>query len=196
MPVRLVEVHPALVHFPLALLPVAIGSDLAGRVTGRRDLYTVGRLCIAGAAASAALAGLFGFIAQEEVNAEGEAREVLQTHRTLNVLALGAMTALAISRAAMRRPSPGYLLAGIVTMAGVAYSAYLGGRLVYALGVGVEKADGLYGEPPELTTEDAGRAVSTAARDLGRGVLHTLREIAQGEIAPALGRRSNGQRHG
>ena len=34
MPRRLQELHPALVHFPVTLLPVAIGADVIGRIAG------------------------------------------------------------------------------------------------------------------------------------------------------------------
>lgn len=186
MAMRLSEVHPSLVHFPIALLPVAIAADAVGSATRNRELLAVGKWAMIGAAASAALAGVFGFIAQEEVNLDGESREVLQTHRTLNIGALGVMTTLALLRAAKRRPSTGYLLAGLGLFAGVTYSAYLGGKLVYAHGVAVEKAGGLYGEAPELTVGNAGHAASKAVSDLGRGVWHTARDMAKGEIAPSL----------
>src|SRR5205085_2791709 len=43
MAIKLHEVHPALVHLPLTLFPIAIGADLVGRVTGNDALMTVGR---------------------------------------------------------------------------------------------------------------------------------------------------------
>jgi len=33
MPVRLHEVHPAIVHFPIAVLPLAIDADPVGQLT-------------------------------------------------------------------------------------------------------------------------------------------------------------------
>ncbi len=188
MAMRLVEVHPAVVHFPIALLPVAIAADAAGEGTGNRDLLAVGKLGIVAATVSAAIAGVFGFIAQEEVNAEGEARAILQTHRTLNVLALGAMTALAFARAGRKRPGLGYLLGGLATMGLVTYSAYLGGKLVYDHGAGVAKADGIYGDAPELTARNAGHAAKAAVTHLGHGVKNAAIEMAKGRIVPALGR--------
>lgn len=185
MAIRLSEVHPALVHFPIALLPVAIGADALGLVTKNRELYPVGRIGIMLAAASAAVAGVFGFIAQEEVDIDDETRPILQTHRTLNIAALGVVTALAIRRAAQKRPGAGYLLAGLAAIATVGVSAYLGGKLVYAHGVAVEKAGGLYGADPNVLPPDR-RAPAAAVKDLASGVAHTIRDMARGEIVPAL----------
>lgn len=195
MPMRLPEVHPAVVHFPIALLPASIAADAIGVARRDRELLAFGKWAIVAAAASAAVAGVFGLIAQEEVNVEGDARDVLVTHRTLNVAALGVMTALAVARVATRRPKLGYLLAGLGAIGAVTYSAYLGGKLVYLHGAGVEKAGGLYGEAPELTGRNAGHAVAVAARHLGQGLVHTARDVARGELAPTLtSKRSNGHR--
>src|SRR4051812_31142479 len=124
---RLVEVHPSLVHFPIALLPVAVGADAIGYATGNRELLRAGKLGMIAAASAAALAGTFGFIAQEEVDLDDRGRRVLQTHRTMNILALGAMTAMAIVRARRKKPGLGYLIAGLATLGAMTYSAYLGG---------------------------------------------------------------------
>ena len=42
MTMRIHELHPTLVHFPLALFPVALLSDIAGRLTGHRGLMKLG----------------------------------------------------------------------------------------------------------------------------------------------------------
>lgn len=194
MSMRLAEVHPSLVHFPIALLPIALGADAVASVTNSRELRSVGKFCIAGAAVSAAIAGVFGFIAQEEVNVEGESLRVLQTHRTLNIGALAAMTGLAIVRAGTKRPGLGYLLGGLATLVGVGYSAYLGGQLVYSHGAGVAKAGGL-GDSPDLLSHPI-RAARATVRDAAKGVANTAKEMARGHVAPTLGldRKSDGQR--
>ncbi len=186
MAMRLTELHPALVHFPIALLPVAVGADAVGNLTRNRELYSVGRIGIRLAAASAAIAGVFGFIAQEEANIEEASQPILQTHRTLNIAALGVVTALAIKRAAMKRPTVGYLLAGLGAIAAVSVSAYYGGKLVYTHGVAVEKADGIYGSDPALVPKNAAKAAAAAAKDLASGVAHTARDMAKGKLVPAL----------
>ncbi len=186
MPMRLAEVHPSVVHFPIALLPVAIGADAIGLATRSRDLLGAGKLGIVAATVGAAVAGVFGFIAQEEVNLEGSAPDVLVTHRTLNVMALGAMTAMATWRVTRKRPTLGYLLGGAALLGAVSYSAYLGGKLVYDHGAGVSKAHGLYGESPELLPGNGLHAARTAIEHLGRGLAGAAKDLAKGRVAPAL----------
>ena len=188
MAIKLHEVHPSLVHFPIALYPFALAADLAGRISGNRDLMATGRVSMTGAAVTTAAAGVFGFIAQEEVKA-GEARDLLVTHRTLNVGFLGLVTAMAALRAKTERPTWAYISAGLIGFAGLLYSSYLGGKMVYAHGVGVERAGGVAeGESPELLPAQAGRVIGHTVRDTVMGVAHTVQDAAHGEIAPKLRR--------
>jgi uncharacterized membrane protein len=188
MTLRLQEVHPSLVHFPIALFPVSIGTDAVGRATGNRGLLETARHTIELAAVGAALAGLSGLVAQEEVKVEGETMDMLITHRNLNIVATIVMGALAIWRSRRYRPSLGYLGIGLAGVGTLAYSAYLGGSLVYKHGVGVERAGGQYREnPPELG--EAGENATfakDAAVDLIHGVKHLGKETAEGRIVPSL----------
>src|SRR5690625_7478094 len=99
---------------------------------------------MAASAITGALAGLAGLIAQEEVNVSGKTMDMLITHRNLNLIGVGAVTALAIRRAREKEPSVPYLIAGGLALATIAYSSYIGGALVYRHGVGVEPAGGLW----------------------------------------------------
>lgn len=192
MAMRLQEIHPALVHYPLAFLPLAIGADLLGRTTGNRSLKDMGRMGMALAAGSAALAAVAGLAAQEEVDVEegSEAYEMLVTHRTLNVGLVAVGTSMAVWRWREREASPGYLALGLAALGVVGYSAYLGGKMVYEHGLGVEAADGIYEEEhpvPEITRETAGQALRYAARDVAAGARHAVQQTRGGEIAPRLG---------
>ncbi|MFN7696563.1 MAG: DUF2231 domain-containing protein [Deltaproteobacteria bacterium] len=184
MAIRIEELHPSLVHFPIALLPVAVGADAIALVTGSRDLRAVGRLGIVLAAAGAGIAGITGLIAQEEVELDEASRPILQTHRTLNVAALGVVTAMAIARVAMTRPSIGYLAAGLAAFSTVAFSAYLGSKLVYDHGVAVEDAGGTKAAPTVVPPRAS--PLARVARDLANGVAHAARDMAQGVLVPAL----------
>ncbi len=186
MTMRLHEVHPSVVHFPITLFPVSLGMDLAGRVSDDEHLLEAARLGMIGAATSAALAGIFGFIAQEEIVA-GEAHDVLVTHRTMNIGFLALASTMAVLRLRRERPTWSYLAAGIIGTAGLLYGAYLGGKMVYTHGVGVEKAAGLdYDEAPELLPSQAGRVARTSLRHAAKGVWHTVQDMTGGEIVPAL----------
>lgn len=194
MPMKLHEVHPALVHFPLTLLPLSVGADLLGRLTGSERLLEMGRRMMPVAAASGLVAGAAGLMAQTEVEAEGKALDMLKTHRTLNlglVAMAGAMTAY---RSRTEKPGIGYLAVGLAGLAALTYSAYLGGAMVYHDGVGVEAADGLRKEPavPELSHKQAKRALRTAATDVAKGIQLTVEESAKGDLVPVL---TDGKRH-
>lgn len=172
MAVRLREIHPAVVHAPIALLPLAIAADVLGRLTHRRSLREAGRHLMPIAAASAAAAALTGLVAQHEVQADGPARDMLVTHRNLNLTVVGLATALAAWRWRSRRPSPAYLALGLAGVGLVGYSAFLGTKMVYAHGVGVDAAGGI--RPTGRSGSERGNAaaVRTAAGDMLRGLTH------------------------
>jgi uncharacterized membrane protein len=191
MTVRLQELHPALVHLPIALLPVAIGADLVGRMSGNQSLMETGRRAMTLAAAGAIVSVTTGMIAQEEVNAKGDAHDLLITHRNLNIAATVVATLMAHWRSAHARPSVAYLALGAASVAVVAYTANLGGQLVYHQGVGVEPAHGQYrADAPELRPGELRRFVTDAVTDLVHGVEHLTQETAQGKLVPSLNRQA------
>ena len=187
MAVRLQEVHPSIVHFPIAAIPIAVGADLLGRVTGNEALMETGRMLMPVAAASAAISAATGLIAQEEVKAEGRAHDLLVTHRNLNLSLTALTTALATWRWTRDRATPGYLALALAGIGAMGYSAYLGGKMVYEHGVGVKPADGVRdGDSPELTPSQAGEVVRRVVDDVERGIPHVVDDLRRGEIAPAL----------
>jgi uncharacterized membrane protein len=187
MPMRVQEVHPAIAHFPVALLQTAVAADLIGRLTDNQSLMDMGRHLMPVAAASVAATGVAGFAAQEAVRTRDVSHDLLITHRTLNIGLLALSLALAGVRARRQRPSVGYLLAGLAGAALVTYSGYLGGRMVYGHAVGVEAADGIELErAPEMPDEGLGKAAQVSAENIGQAVKHTALDMAEGQIAPAL----------
>ena len=189
MAVRLQEVHPSVVHFPIALLPVAVGADLLGRVTGSARLSELGRMLMPVAAAGAAVSAATGLIAQEEVVAEGVAEEILVTHRNLNLSLVTLSAALAAWRWGRKRPGPGYLAVALAGIGAMSYSAYLGGKMVYEHGVGVKPADGLRdGDSAELLPSRAGEIARRVGMDLERGVARAVDGLVHGDPIPAIGR--------
>lgn len=170
-----------------ALLPLAVGADRLGRATGNQALLSFGQKAICVAAAGALGAVASGLIAGEEVNVEGESREMLITHRNLNIFATLAATGMAIWRAAHRRPGAVYLGVGAAGIGIVAHTAYLGGKLVYDTGVGVEPAQGVYlADAPALRTSQVRAFVKTAATDLVHGVQHMAQDVGKGQVVPTL----------
>ena len=175
MSIRLNEIHPSVVHFPLTLLPLAVLADALGKLTGRQRLNDMGRALMPIGAASAALAGGAGLLAQGTANATGEAKNMLMKHRTINMGLVGLMGTLAFKRRKMEQPSAGYLLAGLGGLALMSYTAYLGGRMVYEHGVGVKPAGGLRSERvPELHLDN----IKLVANESARHITQAAREVA------------------
>jgi len=187
MAVRLHEVHPAIVHFPIALLPAAIGADLLGRLTGNEGLREAGRKLMPIAAASAAISAITGLVAQEEVVADGRAHDVLVTHRNINLGMVGVSAALAAWRWRSEKPSASYLALGLAGLGAVTYSAYLGSKMVYEYGVGVDAAHGIRpGRGAELVPGQLTDAARDAVEDVERGVPRVVDDLRRGEIAPVV----------
>lgn len=195
MAYRLHEVHPSLVHYPLTFLPVSIGADLLGKLTGNDTLKEIGRYSMTAGAVSALFAGLAGLVAQEEVELESEeAHGMLTSHRNLN-LGLMAGSALLAFQRNKSEPGAGYLAAGIGSLAGLMWSAYLGGKLVYKHGAGVERAGGvLEGESPEFRRGQTAELFRKTGRHLKSGSAHTVEHLKEGEIAPVMRERQDGSR--
>src|SRR5690625_995241 len=188
---RLHEIHPIAVHLPIAMLPVAIGADLAGSVSDDEALLSFGQKAIAIAAVGAGFSVLTGLIAGEEVNVEGRPRDMLMTHRNLNLAAASVAMGMAIWRANRSRPSTSYLGLGLIGTALLGYTGYLGGKIVYEAGAGVTAAEGVYREDaPGFRAGEVRAAFADSATDLVHGVQHMAEEIADGKIIPAVTNRA------
>ncbi|HEY0877488.1 MAG TPA: DUF2231 domain-containing protein [Zeimonas sp.] len=186
MAIRLEEMHPTLVHLPIAVLPLAVAADWLGAIRDDDSLREVGRTAIRVAAAGAVAAAGTGLIAGEEVN-EGEAREILMTHRNLNAAVTVTTLGMASWRGRTARPGALYLATGFAAVGLLGYTAYLGGKMVYANGVGVKPAGGVY--RPGAPTMRAGQLrafVAAALVDLFHGVRHMVQEVSSGKLVPYL----------
>jgi uncharacterized membrane protein len=187
MPIGLQEMHPAVVHFPIAFLPLSLGADALGRLTGDYALLEMGRRTMPLAAAGAVTAAAFGLIAQQAVHAEGQAHDLLVTHRTLNAGVVGVTLAMAAGRMRRSRPGLGYLAVGLAALGAMGYSAYVGGRMAYEHGVGVKPAGGLNeARGPEVGLGNLRESAAIAADNLAHGAAGAARESASGDLAPVL----------
>jgi uncharacterized membrane protein len=187
MAIRLQEMHPALVHLPIALLPLAVGADVIGSLTDNESVLSFGPKAICIAAAGAVASAVTGLIAGEEVNVEGASQDMLITHRNLNFIATVVASSMALWRLNHRKPSAAYLGVGAAGVGVLAYTAYLGGKLVYGVGVGVEPAHGVYrSDAPALKSGQVGSFVKTAGTDLVHGVQHMVQEVAKGRLVPTI----------
>ena len=187
MSIRLYEVHPALSHFPVALLPTAIGADVVARLSDDHRLRDFAQIATPCAAGSALLSTVSGLISQEQVKFHGESYEMLHRHRNVNFAITAASTAMAAYRVTNNRPGWGYLMGGIGVVAAVTYTGYLGSKMVYDEGVGVERADGIRLErSPEIRPNNLGEVVRAVGRDLKNGLRNSVRALFRNlEFAPS-----------
>jgi uncharacterized membrane protein len=148
------NLHPAVVHFPIALLPAALLFDLTCLL---RPTWTwLDRGAAALYALAAAGAGAAYWAGNEAAETLGPlaptARAILEEHEDLALWSLIALSALAVLRLALAwseydRPRVGagplrwiLLFGGVGALALLATTAGDGGTLVYRHGVAVQSA--------------------------------------------------------
>ena len=181
MGMRLHELHASAVHTPLGLLPTAATFDLAAALSGSRSLARTGATLWWAGSLSAVFAGIAGLAASQEVKAyEKTTHDAMLVHGLANtgvtVVALG----MSVWRA-RHRPTLLSTLVGFGAVAATFWTAFLGGEIVYARGVGVKPAGGVADSPELLSREAPARLVRDAARGLG----WALREGARFLRAPS-----------
>lgn len=136
--------HPALVHLPIALLPLSVLLDVASRFFPQPELFLVrgAFFCILAGIGTGLLAALFGVIDYVGIRNDHPAKKTATLHMVLNVVALGLFAVSAGLRYGVLDASrvPGAALAvSLVALGVLGYSGYLGGRLVYDDGIAVGK---------------------------------------------------------
>ncbi|WP_426750271.1 DUF2231 domain-containing protein [Myxococcus sp. Y35] len=169
------ELHPSVVHLPLALLPTAAVADLIVVTTGDRAWEKVGRRLWVAGAASAVFAGVAGLAASQEVRMDSpRARGMTVLHGMGNALiTLGALGLMAWRLA--RTPTPVTTALGLGACAFSLCTAALGGKMVYEQGVGIntmpeDAPQGTLKGPPLLSPE----APVALVKDAGRGAAWLL----------------------
>lgn len=173
MPMRTHELHPSLVHAPLALLPAAALVDLAAAFRPRdRRLDRLGRNLWWATASAGLVTGLAGMAASQEIELRSHhAREMMFAHGIANLgivlAAVGVSAWRARNHANLTSATSGLLAAGAAT-----YTAYLGGELVYTHGAGVVPLGGAAAEAPALFSA---QGMARLGRDAGRGLGWLLR---------------------
>ena len=139
------DVHPLVVHFPIALWSVALLFWVLG-LRGREDLWRAGRWMLYLGSVAALVAVTTGLWAEDRLGHETPGHELVHVHRNLMVTAtaLGGTTAV-LAWLARARSGPwthaGLLAALLATTAVCALGADRGALLVYGHGVGMSVAD-------------------------------------------------------
>lgn len=132
-------VHPMLIVFPLGILGGSVVFDVVYLVTKTGRWADIAFWMIAAGAVGGLLAAMFGLIDWLAIPARTRAKRVGILHGTGNVVVVGLFAASWL----LRRPEPldPPLLAHILSFAGfglATITGWLGGELVFRLGVGVD----------------------------------------------------------
>ncbi len=138
------NIHPAFVHFPIALLPSALLFYVLGLTLGKKTLLVAGRGSLYMALAGTIVALWTGFRAEGSFPHNDTIHNMMETHEAIGIalLILTAFLALWTFWQSDQRPKGAW-----VFVAGLALASYLGfqnsdlgARMVYVEGAAVKPA--------------------------------------------------------
>lgn len=130
--------HPAVVHFPIALLSVGLAGAIINAWSKRWAWLAdaVSWILWLGTASAWAAGGL-GLLAAKTAPHVPPAWETLATHQTLAYWTVGSFTALSLWRRFFRVRGPRLFLIGWIVAAGLLMATgYQGGELVFTHNMG------------------------------------------------------------
>lgn len=144
------NLHPMLVHFPLALLPVALLFLLLAWWRGGERWLFAAKTCLIAGAIGSLVAAVTGWNAGESIPHNEEIHLMMETHKYAAIIALIAATMLAVwSRwiTLGNRRILGWFVGALALANGLLVSVGdLGARMVYQKGAGVIPAIGIVHE--------------------------------------------------
>jgi uncharacterized membrane protein len=143
----LVLIHPAAVHFPIALLPMAFLLEAVGHFAKRDELRKAAIWLLVVGVMAAWLAVLTGYLAQEYASQtvrESRGLELLQLHSKMAYFVTALWSGLLLGRIYLERPETErwrtlWLAFAFLGCLLIFFTAYLGGRMVYEFGAGVAR---------------------------------------------------------
>ena len=135
--------HPAFVHFPIALVVFSFLADSLGRLSRKASLRATGAWCLLGALIFGAIAAATGYYDMTRTRAVlGETFRYVDFHMDVGWILVGAVVVLTAWRLVLyyrRDRSPGvlYLIAALLVMGLALFQGWYGGEMVYSQGAGV-----------------------------------------------------------
>lgn len=147
------NLHPMLVHFPLALWLTALAFWGGSAVTGNKALWKAGTWCLALGTLGGIASVATGFLGTNAMGHDSPGHSLIHVHR--NFMVATTVLATAVTGLALWRREPpdglrwGLLAALGLTTAVMTVGADRGAELVYRYGVGV-----LNESPPEAASHD------------------------------------------
>jgi uncharacterized membrane protein len=187
-------VHPMLVVFPLGLLSTAVLFDVIYLIADRSQWTVAAYYMISAGVVGGLGAALFGWVDWMGIPRGTRAKRVGLWHGLVNL----AVLALFILSWLLRRDDPalpptGAIMAGLSAMVLAVVAAWLGGEMVYRLGVGVDGGAHL-DSPSSLSELPAGAGLSTAPRrEMSSGYTGMERRASPARAYAGLDRRARPQ---
>lgn len=140
----MIYLHPAIVHFPIALLIVSVVLDALGLVFRRISLTQAGFATLIMGGLGAGVAALTG---PEEDAKDAASHDLLARHElfaAVTILVSLILIGVRIGNARGLHGSAafGYLGGGIVLILAVVTTGYWGGEMAYGHGVGIRQLQG------------------------------------------------------
>ncbi len=140
----MIFLHPAIVHFPIALLIVSVVLDALGLLFRQVSLTQAGFATLVAGGLGAGAAALTG---PAEDAKDAASRALLTQHELfalITVLVSLILIGVRIGNAGGMRGAAalGYLAGGVVLILAVAVTGYRGGEMAYGHGVGVVQMQG------------------------------------------------------
>ena len=137
------DIHPFIVHFPLALFLTGLLFDLLGLALADERLVKTGWHLLAASFLASLPAVASGLFAASGIILTPAGRDTFEWHQQLALLAASAIAAVAFWRLRAgggipAKPRTLYLLAAIATAGLLIATGLAGGELVFRHGVGVE----------------------------------------------------------
>jgi len=137
------NIHPLLVHYPIALLSSFFLLEILGTWTGREKIsQAASAMLYLGALGALAAVGA-GLYAANTVAHGQEVHEIMEWHEYLGLTVASLATVLSVWRLLVKKMRSGmekafYFLLAFIMMASMIVGADLGGLMVYGHGVAVK----------------------------------------------------------
>jgi uncharacterized membrane protein len=135
-------IHPAVVHYPIALMTLSVIADLLGYLSNNATLEVTGTWALLGAGIGAAVAIIAGLFDMKRARIKHATHERVHVHMKVGLTLFAAIAGLTIWRWVITLdPHHGlgwsYLIPAFVVLALTLFQGWLGGELVFSDGVGV-----------------------------------------------------------
>jgi uncharacterized membrane protein len=141
--VSMENIHPLVVHFPIALLSAFFVLDLVGTLAKKQQWREVSSFFLYLGTLAALFTVIAGHIAADTVAHAGNVHAIMEKHKNLGMAILSLATALSAWRLKHKGLFQGYVNSMFLTLSAllcvlIVLAADLGGLMVYQYGVAVK----------------------------------------------------------